>query len=444
MTYIPFTAPERRHMLDAIGVPDEEALFAAIPQALRAPHLHLPEAHTEIDVEHKLQSLARRNTPVDERSFLGAGAYQRMIPAAVDAILSRSEFYTAYTPYQPEISQGTLQVIYEFQSLICQLTGLDVANASVYDGATALAEGAFLASRATRRQKLLVSAGVHPEYRATLATYAGGPGLAVIDIPLRDGRTHPDDVAALVDGDTAVVAIASPNFLGQIEELEQLADAAHAQGALFLTVTEPTSLGLFKRPGDLGADLVVGEAQSLGNSLSFGGPHVGFMACRENLVRQMPGRLAGMTVDGSGQRAFTLTLQTREQHIRREKATSNICSNQALNALAVTVYLSLLGPHGLREVAATSLTRAHYLAEKLAQVPGYRVLFGSGFYNEFVLQCPDPARTLAVLREEGILGGVPLAPWFPQWADCLLVAVTEVNDPECLDAYAAALERNTP
>ena len=439
--YLPHTDTDRQEMLKAIGVPDSDALYHAVPASLRNFQLDIPKGRSEWEVQEHVTSLAAKNRSTSQfASFLGAGSYRRYLPAAVDWILHRSEFLTAYTPYQPEVSQGTLQAIFEFQTMICELTGMDVANASMYDASTATPEAAFMACRVTRREKVIIASTVHPEYREVLDTYAKGPGIEVVTAPQKDGKIDLDALKDLVDTQTACVILQMPNFLGTLEEAHAIGELVHASGGLLVVVADPVSLGLLEAPGRYGADIVIGEAHQLGNGASFGGPYVGFMACKDKFIRQLPGRIAGETKDANGQRVFTLTLQTREQHIRREKATSNICTNQALNALAATVYMTVVGKRGLYEVAHTSLQRAHALARAIAKVPGFVVPFGPHF-NEFVVKSPVPvADLLERLKAQGILGGVALGRWYPELADCLLVSVTEVNSPADLERYAKALE----
>jgi glycine dehydrogenase subunit 1 len=441
VNYLPHSPAERAEMLAAIGVGNVADLFADIPAGLRLAELNLPEGLSELELQDHLRLVSRRNISIKTmRSFLGAGIYHHYIPSVVDTIISRGEFLTAYTPYQPEIAQGTLQVIYEFQTMICELTGMDVANASLYDGPTAVAEGAFLACRTTKRNTIVMPSTVHPETRQVMRTYASGPELAVVEVGNKDGSIDLDALSSVLTTDVACVVVQQPNFFGSLEDAARIAEMAHAVGAMVVAYVEPVSLGLLQAPGTWGADIAVGDGQPFGIPPQFGGPSVGFIACREKFIRQMPGRVAGMTTDADGKVAYTLTLQTREQHIRREKATSNICSNQALCALAVTVYLTCLGPQGVQEVAEIGVRRAHALADKLARVPGCRLAFKSPYFNEFVLKCEAPVEdVLTGLRKRGILGGVPLGTWYPELSDCILVAVTETNSPDDLDAYAAAL-----
>jgi glycine dehydrogenase subunit 1 len=445
MRYIPHTEEDIRQMLGAVGVGAVEELFAGIPAAVRLQRpLSVPSPASESELLRELSRLAARNaTASSHLSFLGGGAYNHFIPAVVDQLISRSEFYTAYTPYQPEISQGTLQAIFEYQTLICQLTGMDAANASMYDGASACAEAVLMAVRVTRRRKVLQSAALHPEYRSTVATYCRYLELELVEVPFAaDGRTDLAEVERLLDRETAAVVAGYPNFFGVVENLSALSAAAHAAGAqLVAAVAEPISLGLLKSPGELGADIVAGEGQSFGIPISFGGPYLGFFAARQKDLRAMPGRLVGETVDREGRRGFVLTLATREQHIRREKATSNICSNEGLCALMATVYLALLGKQGLREVAQQNLAKAEYAKKRIATIPGFSLPFAAPTFNEFVVECLEGADVvLARLEEQGILGGIPLSRFYGRMASRLLVCVTEQNSREEIDALAAALE----
>jgi glycine dehydrogenase subunit 1 len=392
MPYLPHTADDRQQMLDTIGVASVEELLVDIPAAVRGGDLHLPEPLDEAAALRHLEDLAARNRPAGALPcFLGGGAYRHYIPAVVSALASRGEFVTSYTPYQPEISQGTLQAIYEFQSLICALTGLDVANASLYDAATACAEAMALAVNATGRTEVVVAGGLNPQYLATMRTYAWSQNLTVHEVPLSAGGTcDPTAVRDLLAGGTVAAVLAqSPNYLGLLEDHRALADLAHDHGALYIACANPLALALLAAPGECGADVAVGDAQPFGNSLAFGGPYAGYMAAREALLRRMPGRIAGASVDSHGNRAYVLTFQTREQHIRREKATSNICSNHALNALVATIYLSFMGKSGLRSVAELCVRRAHYAAERIAALPGYCLPYaGTPFFHEFAVACP--------------------------------------------------------
>jgi glycine dehydrogenase subunit 1 len=437
--YLPHTENERQEMLKAIGVRAFDELIKHIPASLRAKELNLPEGLNELELREHVAALAMKNKPTSvQSSFLGGGAYRRFVPAAVSALVSRSEFATAYTPYQPEVSQGSLQVIYEFQTAVCLLTGMDVANASMYDGPTACAEAALMAARLTGRNNIVLTETLNPEYRKVTQTYVQSCGLTIVSSAAEGGVVEPKKLN--IDSNTAAVIVQHPNYLGCLEELEQLALRAHQDNALLIVVADPISLALLKPPGECGADIVVGDAQPCGNNLSFGGPSAGFMSTKKEFVRQLPGRLAGMTVDNRGQRAFTLTLQTREQHIRRAKATSNICTNQALNALTMLVYLTLLGPQGLRQLAEISVRRAHHLASLLCQIDGVRLMFEQPFFNEFVIETDSPsAEILDHLRSKEILGGLDLKDYDPACSNALLVAVTEMNRPAELERYAAAL-----
>ncbi len=447
MGYAPHTHGDRRRMLEALGIDSIEALFADIPAELRASPLRLPDPLPEQAVAARLERLAARNR-TDLASFLGAGAYRHWTPPLVDQILLRGEWYTAYTPYQPEVSQGTLQSIYEFQSLIAELTGLDVVSASHYDGAAATAEAALMACRATGRDRILVSRAVHPQYRETLRTYAAGTGIAIEEVPIvRDGpAAGTTDRAALAaalaaDRPPAGFVAAQPNFYGCLEPMAEHGEAIHAAGGLFVAVVEPVSLGVLAPPGAYGADIAAGEGQPLGIPLAYGGPYLGLLACTEALVRQIPGRLVGQTTDLEGRRAFVMTLRAREQDIRRERAASNICTNQALLALAAAVYLAALGPHGLRDVAAGSAARAAALEAALAEV-GVERLFPAPYFDEFVVRVPDAVAVHRRLLDHGVLAGLPLAtvePDDPLLADALLVCATEVTTDEEIELFAWAL-----
>jgi glycine dehydrogenase subunit 1 len=444
MRYIPHTPGDVAQMLARIGVGSLEELFVGVPAAVRLNRpLDLPVPLAEPELVRELKALAARNaTPSSHVSFLGGGAYQHFIPAAIDMLISRSEFYTAYTPYQPEISQGTLQAIFEFQTLICQLTGMEVANASMYDGASACAEAALMAVRLTRRQRVLVSRALNPRWRAVIATYCRYLELEVVEIGYdRDGRTDHNDLAGKLDSRTAAVIAGYPNYFGVVEDLAVLAGLAQSAGAkLVAGVAEGVALGLLKSPGELGADIVAGEGQSFGLPVSFGGPYVGFFAARMKDVRAMPGRLVGETLDRDGRRGFVLTLSTREQHIRREKATSNICSNQGLCALTATVFLSLLGKQGLRELAGQNLAKAAYARQQLARIEGVSLSFAAPGFNEFVVRTARPVEeVLAALEQQGILGGIPLGGDYPELADAMLVCVTEQHRRADIDALVQAL-----
>lgn len=443
--YLPATAEDRQEMLKEIGVRTFEELLSHIPQSVKAGPLSIADGLSEMELTMQLKELAGKNKPVSRQiSFLGGGSYNRYVPAAVTSIISRSEFATAYTPYQPEVSQGSLQAIYEFQTAICLLTGMDVANASMYDGPTALAEAAYMAVRLSNKKGIVVSGAVNPEYKMVVETYARSCDLPLTELKdcLQRGSTCPDAVKALKGQDIACLIVQYTNYFGIIEDLEALAAAAHEIGALLIVSTDPISLGSLKAPGDMGADLVVGDAQSCGNFLSFGGPSAGYMACRQDYVRQLPGRLAGMTTDNRGQTAFTLTLQTREQHIRRAKATSNICTNQALNALAMLVYLTCMGPQGLAELGQVSALRAHYLKDKLTALPGVKLTFAEDkpFFNEFAITVKGAESVLERLKARDILGGILVEKYLPELKDTILIAVTEMNPLSQLDAFATAMQ----
>ena len=448
MTYTPHTDAERRAMLSTIGVDKFEQLLKPIPADLRAAPLNLPAALTEADMLRHLSGLAKHNATTESHiSFLGGGAYRHHIPAAVSALVARGEFVTSYTPYQPEVSQGTLQVIYEWQSLICELTGLDIANASLYDGATACAEAAAMAVNATGRSSVIAAGTLNPEYLAVLRTYLAAQGLILRVAPVTGGTTDPDLMFAMLDGDAAAVLVQSPNFYGLIENQVPLAEAAHDAGALYIGCSNPLSLAILAPPGEVGADIAVGEAQPFGVPLQYGGPYVGFLAARETLMRRMPGRIVGASVDNRGNRAYVLTLQTREQHIKRDKATSNICTNEALCATAATIYLAQLGKAGLRDVAELCVQKAHYTAQWIAELPGYSLRFAGPFFHEFVIRCPKPAAQInRTLLGHGIIGGIPLDSG-PAVHDagvdlqnCMLICVTEVNTRDDIDALAGALK----
>jgi len=431
-------------MLRTIGVQRIADLFQVVPAAQRFPKLDLPSAMTEMEILAELQDLAWANsTPRDLVSFLGAGAYNHYIPAAVDAILRRGEFFTAYTPYQPEISQGTLQAIFEYQSLIAGLTGMDVCNASHYDGATAVAEAVNMAYHHFRGKKpqMVLSPALHPQYREVVRTYtANSPIILTGDNGEVDPADGPEALIPLVDGQTGLVVVGYPDFFGRVFDYTELAEAVHQAGGLLAVSVNPLALGLFKAPGDFGADIVAGEGQPLGIPLSYGGPYLGLFATRQEYVRKMAGRLVGETVDNRGQRAYVLTLTAREQHIRREKATSNICTNQGLMALAAVVYLSLLGKHGLRQVSELNYHKAHYAAESIANLPGYELMSDETFFNEFVVHCPKPVAEINEhLLEHGILGCYDLGQDYAGMENDMLLAVTEMNSREDIDALVDVL-----
>lgn len=445
MAYTLLTSDDRQAMLKAVGASSLEDLLKQIPTDIRLRRrLDIPDQLSEQELSSLIGSLAAKNKNTDNAvCFLGGGAYDHFVPSVVDAVASRSEYYTAYTPYQAEASQGSLQIGFEFQTLICQLTGMDVANASLYDGGTAVAEAVLMSRAVTERsEKVVVAESVHPEYRQTLATYLTNLGTKMVTVPTPRGFLDPDDLKKHVDASTAAVVVQHPNFFGCLEEVEAIAKTAKAAGAMFVVSFDPISLGLLKRPGDYGADIAVAEGQCLGNYLTFGGPYLGLLACREEFVRKMPGRLVGQTTDRRGNRCWVLTLQTREQHIRREKATSNICTNQALLALRAAVYLTALGPQGLRETAELCARKAHYAAERLTQTANLGLAFDRPFFKEFVVQVPgDVENLLDRLAEQGILAGVPLSRYEQSWKDRLLVAVTEKRSRSEIDGLCAAMNR---
>ncbi len=444
--YIPHTESERKEMLAAVGVEKIEDLFAAIPEKRRFPKLGLLKGMTEMEASAQLREMAEANLSLSNAScFLGAGAYYHYIPAAVDMITSRGEFYTAYTPYQPEISQGTLQGIFEYQSLIARLTGMECANASHYDGATACAEAGIMAYHQYRgkRKEILVSPGVHPHYLSVMRTYLSDfDGVKVVCPEFTSlAEITPEQLAGGINDNTAMVVVQYPDFFGQIYDFTELAEAVHAKGALLCVSVNPIALGLLKTPGEMGADVVVGEGQPLGIPLNFGGPYLGIFATRKDLIRKVSGRIVGETVDSRGQKGYVLTLTAREQHIRREKATSNICSNQGLNALTAAVYLSLLGKEGLREVASLCWNKAHYAAEKINAIPGFKVLNTAPFFNEFAVKCEEPVEELQEhLLNHSILGGYDLTGTYPQFENCLLIAVTEMNSKDDIDDLCLILK----
>jgi len=443
MTYVPHTADDRRRMLAAIGVDDVDELFADIPQAARAHRWELPPPLVEQEVRAELARLAGRNR-LPAVTFLGAGAYRHLVPSVVIEVIGRPEFATSYTPYQPEVSQGTLQSIYEFQSLICELTAMEVASASHYDGATATAEAALMACRLTRRHRIAVSTAVHPDYRRVLVTYATGPGVEIVEVAadLAEGGSGTTDVARAADvlgDDVACLVAQQPNFFGQLEPMEELGDAAHAAGALLVAVVEPVSLAVLQPPGAYGADIVAAEGQPLGLPLSYGGPYVGLMAAKMESVRQMPGRLVGATRDGDGRRGYVLTLQAREQHIRREKAASNICTNQGLMALAATAYLTAVGPEGLREVAELSMARTRQVVAAVAGAGLGERRFDGTYVAEVALRIPDARRRHAALAEQGIVAGYELERDYGELDDSLLLAATELTTDDDVERLVAAL-----
>lgn len=443
MSYIPHTDVERQQMLSAIGVTTIEDLFEAVPSTHRFPALNLPGPMSEMEVAAEMLALSEANDHAqDFVIFRGAGAYHHFSPSVVNHMLLRGEFYTAYTPYQPEVSQGTLQAIYEYQSMMCALTGMDAANASHYDGATSFAEAVTVALEVTRRKrnKVILSPGIHPQYRAVARTYHQGTGIKFVG---DGGQASIPDLMDMLDENTAMVAIGYPNFFGQLEDpntLKHLADEVHEAGAVLVYVANPIALGLFKSPGELGADLVVGEGQSLGIPLSFGGPYLGFFATKMQHVRKIAGRVVGETTDQDGKRAYVMTLRPREQDIRREKATSNICTNQGLMALAAAVYLSLMGKYGMRKVAELCYHKAHYAAREIDKLDGFAVNNSKPFFNEFMVKCPRPVDELnARLLEAGIIGGYDLGQDYAHLKDHMLICVTEMNNKDEIDTLVEVL-----
>src|SRR6266478_6593427 len=432
-------------MLEQIGVASTEKLFESIPRNLRLrEHLKVPAAMSELELLKRFEDIGTRNQAAQRISFLGGGAYSHYTPTIVDHLISRSEFFTAYTPYQPEISQGTLQAIFEFQTLVCQLTGMDLANASMYDGSTAMAEAVLMAERVTKRSKVIASAAIHPQYLEVAHTYVQHAGIKLQQslYCTETGTTLPESLNA-IDNQTAAIVVQSPNFFGSIEDLQALSEKAHAHGALLIVaVTEAMSFGLLRSPGACGADIVVAEGQSFGVPLSFGGPYVGLFATRDKYARQIPGRLVGEAYDKKGRRGFVLTLATREQHIRREKATSNICTNEGLIALASTVYLETMGRQGVQQVASQCTQKAHYAAREIAKIDGFTLPLSAPFFDEFVVRAPVEASQLldSLAREKGIDGGIALSRFDPTRPNDFLVCVTETNTRAQIDALVASLK----
>ncbi len=442
MSYIPNTDADRAEMLSAIGVASLDDLFAPIPKHLQHnQELQIPSRMDQITLAKHLNKLAAKNVHAEAYPcFLGAGIYDHYVPPTVAAITGRSEFYTSYTPYQPEVSQGMLQSIFEFQTLLCQLLAMDVANASMYDGATALAEAAIMAAELTGRKRVTVLNSVHPSYRQVLETYLRHVGI-IIDLVADDLAADTGELGDSVSDETAAVIVQHPSFFGTLQDMERLGEAAHVKGALFIACVDPISLGLLTPPGDYDADIVVGEGQSLGCPMGYGGPLLGFFACKTKFMRRLPGRIVGQTTDGDGKRAFVMTLRTREQDIRRERATSNICTNVALFALAATVYMATLGRKGLAQTAELCLQKSHYAAAEIAKLPGYALAFeGRPFFKEFVVKTPmAPAQVNEKLLEMGMIGGLPLGELYPELGDAMLVCVTEQRTKEEIDALVTAL-----
>ena len=446
MSYVPNTPEDQQAMLATLGLSTLEDLLAPVPEnvRLRRP-LDLPPALSEPDLKRLLYNMAAKNKNLDSAlSFLGAGTYDHAIPSVVPHLQRRSEFVTSYTPYQPEVSQGMLQAIYEFQTMVCQITGLDIANASLYDGATAMVEAVLLAVGPGGRGEVVISMGVDPQYRRVLHTYAHARGFSVREVPTRDGVTSLEDLDAAVSATTAAVVIQQPNFFGCIEDMRAIEPIAHKGKAVFVTtITEPASLGVLAPPGEYGADIAVGELMSFGNPMSYGGPALGFMSARSKYMRLLPGRLVGQTVEEGGQKqtGYVLTLQTREQHIRRERATSNICTNQSLLAVGATIYLAALGKQGFRELGALCLQKAHYAFRQVTALPGYKAAFSSPFFDEFVITAPVPAQRLVQHFEQaGIIGGYPLREGYPDMPNDILFCVTETRTREDIDYLVGVLK----
>ncbi|EKE03726.1 MAG: hypothetical protein ACD_20C00157G0003 [uncultured bacterium] len=442
--FLSHTDEIRQEMLKKIGLNSIEDLFQNINPKVRINNdLDIPEGLSELQTQRKLLNLAQKNTGTSEYiSFLGGGSYNRYIPTCINTVIERSEFITAYTPYQPEVSQGTLQVMYEFQSMMCNLTGMDVANASVYDGATAAAEAILMTARLTNKSKALVASTLNPEYKAVIDTYCSGESIQVEYLPLKDGKTDLEELNNKEADIYACILIQNPNYLGCIEDVFAISEFCQKMKSKFIVAVDPTSLALLKSPAEYGADIAVGDIQPLGIGMAYGGPYAGFIACKTAYTRQLPGRIVGMTKDRDDERAFTLTLQTREQHIRRAKATSNICSNQALMALAATVYLSVVGPDGLKEVANISTQRAHYLAEKINEIPGFKVLF-SNFLYEFVVKIDgiNSDKLIEEMERQNILAGIKLDKKFKELQNCILICTTEMNDINDINTFIDGLKQ---
>ncbi|MBF0216292.1 MAG: aminomethyl-transferring glycine dehydrogenase subunit GcvPA [Candidatus Omnitrophica bacterium] len=442
MPYIPNSAEERVEMLKAAGIKSGrmDELFMGIPHGLRARSFDIPEGRSEFDVERYLKSLGNKNL-TDLVYFVGGGFYDHYIPAAIDALVSRSEFYTAYTPYQPEASQGTLQAIYEYQSCICRLTGMEVSNASLYDGGTALYEAVMMAIRITGRNKVIMDGGVSPIYRKMVRSYTSNLSIAFVEVPVSHGQSNRNELDKYIDGETAAVILQNPNFFGAIDDHTDISEKCHKAGALMIESVYPVSLGMLKTPREMGADITTGEGQSLGIPLSFGGPYLGFIGVLKQYARKMPGRIVGVTEDSVGRRGFVLTLQTREQHIRREKATSNICSNQALCALRALIFMSLLGNEGLKGLAEICRDKAEFTKSRLEGIKGVEVMKSAPTFNEFTVKLPkDANEVIGKLLDKGIAAGFPLGRYYPEMDNYLLVAVTEKRTKHDITRFADALE----
>ncbi|OGI14737.1 MAG: glycine dehydrogenase (aminomethyl-transferring) [Candidatus Melainabacteria bacterium RIFCSPLOWO2_02_FULL_35_15] len=442
--YLPHTNEDRKEMFDFLGIKSMDDLLKSIPEELRSFELNIPDGKSEIEITEEFRKLSNKNVSLAEQiSFCGGGVYHRYIPSVVNEIISKGEFYTAYTPYQPEVSQGTLQAIYEFQSLVCNLTGMDAANASVYDGSTAVVEAALMACRITKRKKILVAKNINPEAIQVCKTYSWGLNLELEFMDFENGVIDLEKLKLHIDEETACFVISYPNFAGCIEPVSKIAEIVHSKGALLVSNVDLINLAVLKSPKESGIDIAAGDGQSLGNFSNYGGPHVGFISCLKDSVRQLPGRIVGLTKDIEGKRAFTLTLQTREQHIRREHATSNICTNQSLNALAVLVYLAYMGPQGLKKIAEISLNRAHYLAEKLTKdIKNCKLAFNAPFFSEFVLEIPISAsKLIAILSKENILPGLDLNEIDGYKTNQVLVSVTEINNMEQINYFVERLKK---
>ncbi|UQD52718.1 aminomethyl-transferring glycine dehydrogenase subunit GcvPA [Bacillus methanolicus] len=439
--YLPMTEQDKKAMLETIGVSSIDDLFSDIPERVRFKgEYNIKPAKSESSLMKELALLAEKNADLKKNtSFLGAGVYDHYIPVIVDHVISRSEFYTAYTPYQPEISQGELQAIFEFQTMICELTGMEVANSSMYDGATALAEAAMLSAGQTRRKKVVISSAVHPEAKEVVKTYAKGQYIEVVEVPYKDGITDIEQLKNMVTDEVAAVIVQYPNFFGRIEPLKEIEEIAHGQKAMFVVSSNPLALGVLRPPGNFGADIVVGDAQPFGIPTAFGGPHCGYFAVTSKLMRKLPGRLVGQTVDEEGRRGFVLTLQAREQHIRRDKATSNICSNQALNALAASVAMTALGKKGVKEMAVANIQKAHY-AKKAFIKNGFELVFDGPAFNEFIVKLNKSVKDVnKALLQKGIIGGYDLGHDFSELENHMLVAVTELRTKEEIDTFVKEL-----
>lgn len=442
MNYAPNTKKDKEEMLKTIGVSTLEDLFQDIPRSLRLKEdMDIPPSMSEYELDRHMRELAEKNKAKNFVNFIGAGSYDHYVPSVVRHVLNRSEFYTAYTPYQPEVSQAVLQSIYEYQTMICELTGMDAANASMYDGASAAAESVTIASGLTRRKKAFLSKTVNPETILVTKTYAVGHEIEVGEIEMENGVTSLTSLKEKINKDVACLVIQQPNFFGNLEPVDEISAITQEAGVTLIVAVNPLSLGLLRPPSEYGADIVVGEGQVFGNPMAFGGPYLGIMAVKNKYLRRMPGRLVGVSKDGKGRRGFVLTLQTREQHIRRDRATSNICSNQALCALAATVYLSWLGKEGIRDLAAQCLQKAAYLAEKISGLKGYGLAWDTPFFNEFVIDCPVDAETVVeTLMDKGILAGYPLGKTCTDFKNKLLIAVTEKRTKKEMDDLVAGLE----